>query len=196
MQRPALVFVSLAASALALFACGTTPPSRFYTLEAVPAALQPANDAGGLAVDVGPIELANGLDRAQMVTRVGPYEVELHEFSRWAEHLEDNVARVLAEDLSVALGTQRVGVLPGSETREESWRVSVNVLRLESGPDGKSLLVARWRLFKPGASAPALTHKSVFSTTLATHDASGMAAALSTDLDALAKEIAAAFPAR
>jgi uncharacterized lipoprotein YmbA len=196
MQRPALVLLSLAASALALSACGSTPPSRFYTLEAVPAALQPDAVAGPLAVDVGPVVLAEGLDRAQMVTRVGPNEVELHEYSRWAEHLEDNVARVLAEDLSVALGTQRVGTLPGAETREDSWRVSVNVLRLESGADGQSLLVARWRLFKPGASTPALTRKSAFSTTLPTHDAGGMAAALSADLDALAKEIAAAFPAR
>ena len=196
MQRPALVLLSLAASALALTACGTTPPSRFYTLVAVPAALKPAADAGGVAVDVGPVVLAEGLDRAQMVTRVGPYEVELHEFSRWAEPLEDNVARVLAEDLAVALGTQRIGVLPGSETREESWRVSVNVLRLEASADGQSLLVARWRLFKPGASAPALTRKSAFSTPLPSHDAAGMAAALSTDVDALAREIAAAFPAR
>ena len=196
MQRPALVLLSLVASALALSACGSTPPSRFYTLEAVPAALKPAADAGGLAIDVGPVVLAEGLDRAQMVTRVGPNEVELHEYSRWAEHLEDNVARVLAEDLAVALGTERVGLLPGFETREESWRVSVNVLRLESGEDGQSLLVARWRLFKPGASAPALTRKSAFATPLATTDAAGMAAALSADLDALAREIAAAFPAR
>ena len=196
MQRSALVMLTLAASSLALSACGSTPPSRFYTLEAVPAALEPAADAGRLAVDVGPVVLAEGLDRSQMVTRVGPNEVELHEYSRWAEHLEDNVARVLAEDLSVALGTQRVGTLPGAETREESWHVSVLVLRLESGTDGQSLLVARWRLFKPGVSTPALTRKSAFSTTLPARDAGGMAAALSADLDALAREIAAALPVR
>src|SRR5262245_41765004 len=151
MQRSLLLALLIAAGLPALGACGSTPPSRFYTLEAVAAADAPAKDAGGIAVDVGPVMLARGLDRAQVVPRIGPNEVELHDYSRWAEPLEDNVTRVLAENLSVALGTQRVGTIPGSETREPSWRVTVDVLRFESGADGKSLLVARWRLFKPGA---------------------------------------------
>jgi len=190
MQRPLdLALATLAL--LALSACGSTPPSRFYSLEAVPAALVPAADPGGLAVDVGPIVLSTALDRAQMVTRLGPNEVALHDYSRWAERLEDNVARVLCEDLSVALGSQRVGTVPASETREDSWRVTVQLVRFEAGPDGRSLLVARWRLFKPGAMTPHVTRKSASSTALPTDDASGIAAALSTDLDALAREIAA-----
>jgi uncharacterized lipoprotein YmbA len=193
MQRSTLLALALAAGLPALCACGSTPPSRFYTLEAVPAADAPATEAGTIAVDVGPVEIAAGLDRAQMVTRIGPHEVELHDYSRWAEPLDDNVTRVLAEDLAVALGTQRIGTVPGTETREPSWRVTVSVLRFESGADGKSLLVARWRLFKPGAGEPSLTRKSVYSTPLPSPDASGIAAALSADLDALAREIAAAL---
>jgi len=189
MQRP--LCLSLAAAALSMLcACGSTPPARFYSLEAVPESLAPAADAGGLAVDVGPIMLSNGLDRPQMVTRLGPNEVALHDYSRWAERLEDNVARVLSEDLSVALDSQRVGTVPGFETREDSWRVTVQLLRFEAGADGRSLLVARWRLFKPGAMTPHVTRKSTSSTALPTDDASGIAAALSTDLDALAREIA------
>jgi len=190
MQRPFRLAL-VAAALLALGACGSTPPARFYSLEAVPAALAPASDAGALAVDVGPVVLSKGLDRAQMVTRLGPNEVALHDYSRWADPLEDNVARVLAEDLSVALGSQRVGLVPGIETREDSWRVTVQVLRFEAGADGRSLLVARWRLFKPGALTPHVTRKSASSTALPTDDAAGIASALSTDLDALAREIAA-----
>ena len=193
MQRLVLMTFVVASVALALCACGTTPPSRFYTLEAVPEASTPASDAGGIAVDVGPVVLTQGLDRAAMVTRLGPNEVQLHDFSRWAEPLDDNVTRVLAEDLSVALGTQRIGMVPGADTRESSWRVTVSLLRFESGPDGKSLLVARWRLFKPGATEPALTRKSAFSTALPAPDAAGIAAALSNDLNDLAREIAAAL---
>lgn len=189
MQRP-LCLALAAAVLLALCACGSTRPARFYSLEPVPESLTPAADAGGLAVDVGPVVLSNGLDRPQMVTRLAPNEVELHDYSRWAERLEDNVARVLAEDLSVALGSQRVGMVPGAETREESWRVTVQILRFEAGADDRSLLVARWRLFKPGSLTPHVTRKSASSTALPTDDAGGIASALSTDLDALAKEIA------
>ena len=190
------VIVALSAAVLPALGCGSTEPARFYSLEAVPEAALPAADSGSLAVDVGPVVLSEGLDRPQMVTRLGPNEVALHDYSRWAEPLEDNVARVLAEDLSVALGSQRIGTVPGAETREESWRVTVNVLRFEAGADGQSLLVARWRLFKPGSMTPSLTRKSAFSTPLAANDAAAVAAALSADINSLAGEISAALQGR
>jgi hypothetical protein len=198
MNRPnvaPLALVPLLLLALLPTGCGTTPPSRFYALEALPEAARPAADAGGLAIDIGPIVLSDGLDRPQMITRLGPHELALHDYSRWAEPLGDNIARVLAENLAVLAHTERVGIAPEAETHEPSWRVTAQLLRCEGAVDGSSLLVVRWRLYGPGESTPSTTRKSSFSTPLPTPDAAGIAAALSADLADLAREIAKALPA-
>jgi uncharacterized lipoprotein YmbA len=189
-MRRALLCLSLLAG------CGTTPPARFYVLDAVTEASTTSSTSSsgdGLSVDVGPILLSGGLDRAQMVTRLGPHEVALHEYARWADPLEDNITRVLAEDLAVQLGSENVGVVPDAMTQQPSWRVTVQIVRFEVGADDASLLVARWRLFKPGEGRPTTTRKTVYSTPMPTPDAAGMAAALSADLANLARDIAAAL---
>ncbi|MND06681.1 hypothetical protein D3C83_281930 [compost metagenome] len=69
----------------------------------------------------------------------------------------------------------------------------MQILRFEVGVDDNSLLVARWSVFQPGESVPATTSKTVYTTPMPTPDAAGMAAALSADLAALARDIAAAL---
>jgi uncharacterized lipoprotein YmbA len=189
MQRATIV--SLLACALG--ACGTTPPSRFYALEPMPEAAQPGADTGALSVNVGPVVVAEGLDRAQMVTRLGPNQLDLREYERWAEPLDENILRVLAENLSVVLKSQRIGTIPDSETHESSWLVTVNVLTFEAGTDGQATLAARWRLYKPGELAPSTTRKSVLVAPMPSRDGAGLAAAMSSNLAALARDIAAAL---
>jgi uncharacterized lipoprotein YmbA len=192
MKRATLVS-GAALLACALGACGTTPPSRFYALEPLPEAAHPGADTGGLSVNVGPVIIAEGLDRAQMVTRLGPNQLDLHEYERWSEPLDENILRVLAENLSVVLGTQRIGTIPDSETHESSWLVTVNVLTFEVGTDGNATLAARWRLYRPGEDAPSATHKSVLVAPLPSKDGAGIAAAMSSNLAALARDIAKAL---
>ena len=197
MNRPTLVTRSaLLACGLLLAACGTTPPARFYSLEPLPAAAGAATDAGGLPVNVGPVIMSQGLDRPQMLTRLGPNELALHDYERWAEPLAENIARVLTEDLSVVLGSQRVGNVPDSPTPEPSLRVTLQLLTFEAGADGNATLVARWRIYKPAEALPFATRRSEFVTPLATRDGAGIAAAMSANLASLAHDIAAALPGR
>jgi len=193
---PALLALLLAAAP----ACGTTPPSRFYRLEATATAPAPGA-ARSLAIDVGPVVLDGALDRSQMLTRLGQNEVAVHEFSRWAEPLDGNIASVLAEDLSMLTGSPNVGVVPDASTHLDAWQISMHVLHCEAGTDGKARLVVRWRLFPPGQSEPSLTRRSELQADLpsgdATGDAAGAAAgALSGCLAELAGQMAAALPAK
>ena len=55
------------------------------------------------------------VDRPQIVVRTGPNEVWLDEFNRWASPLEDNLGRVIAENLVAMLGTPHVTVFPQTE---------------------------------------------------------------------------------
>jgi uncharacterized lipoprotein YmbA len=88
--------------ALALSGCsfGKSPPSHFYVLNAQEdAPPQPADHA--LVLRITHIGLPRYLDRFEIVTRSGSNELKLADFHRWAEPLEEGIARVLAENLAV-----------------------------------------------------------------------------------------------
>src|SRR5512145_2636751 len=76
--------------------CASTPPSRFYTLSATSAATKTSSE---LSVAVGPVSVPAVVDRPQIVVSLGPNQVRLEEFDRWALPLQINIARVVAENL-------------------------------------------------------------------------------------------------
>ena len=94
--------MALVASLLGLGACASTP-SRFYILNTLTASETiPATAAArGPVIGVGPITFPKYLDRPQIVTRASRHQLTLGEFDRWAEPLQDNVSRVLAENLAL-----------------------------------------------------------------------------------------------
>ncbi len=70
-----------------LFACGSSPPTRFYILnEIAPATiLCPAAPASNqIPVRVEPVAIAAELDRPEIVTRIGPNRVHVAGSDRWA----------------------------------------------------------------------------------------------------------------
>jgi hypothetical protein len=128
---------------LALLAagCGATAPSRFYTLSATPG---PATAPSELSVAVGPVTIPAAADRPQIVVAVGPNEVRLEEFHRWASPLQSNIARVVAENLTAMLGTPRVtlSLQPGSAGAE--YRAAIEVQRFDSAVGEAATLDAVW----------------------------------------------------
>ena len=81
--------VLLVIATLALAACATSPPSRFYTLSGPPA---PAAPATTLSIAVGPVAIPAVVDRPEIVVSVGENEVWLDEFNRWASPLAEAIA--------------------------------------------------------------------------------------------------------
>lgn len=141
------------ASALALAAagCGSAPPSRFYTLTAVPAG--PAASSN-VSVVLGPVLVPAAIDRPQMVLTVGPNQVRLDEFNRWAAPLANDIARVVAENLAAMLGTPRVAQSPLTLTPPIDYLVAIEVQRFDSAPGEAATLDAVWTVkqTKDGAS--------------------------------------------
>ena len=138
--------------ALAAFgaACASTP-SKFYTLS--PTA-EPGGTTASYSVAVGPVSVPAMIDRPQMVVRVGPNQVGIDEFNRWASPLQSDMARVVAENLAKILGTPLVSVFPQSTAAGASYRVLIDVMRFESAPGKSATLDAVWtvRGAKEGAS--------------------------------------------
>ncbi len=186
-----------------LAACSSTP-SRFYVLTPLaPPDVErdePAT-ARSVALGIGPVELPKYLDRPQIVTRTSGNELLLAELDQWAGRLEDNFTRVVAENLSSILETDRISLYPWTSSAPVDYQVSVVVTRFERAANGAILLDARWTIVGEADREVLLMTKSSFSEsatlTLADQtsgiDYDGTVSAMSRTVADLSLDIAAAI---
>ena len=133
--------LATAVVAVAATGCGKSGPARFYTLDS-PATADGVPPAS-YAVVVGPVSIPASVDQPQFVVQVAPNRVALDEFNRWAAPLGDSIARAVAGDLAVLLGTPRVATAPLANF-DPTYRVTVDVQRFESTPGQAALIEAVW----------------------------------------------------
>jgi len=172
---------------------GTTAPSRFYVLSAMPSSgdqTQVFSKERCISIGIGPVEVAQYLDRPQIVTRLSPNELRLGEFDKWAEPLKDNVTRVLAENLSALLCTDPISVFPWRGSTLVDYRVEVELLLLDGNLDENAMLVARWVIVDEDKKSVFLCRKSSFSKPTGGQGYEALVSAQSRALAALSKEIA------
>jgi uncharacterized lipoprotein YmbA len=124
-----------------LTGCSSTPPARFYSLTAAPG---PAATPSALAVAVGPVSIPAAVDRPQIVVTTGPHQARLDEFNQWVSPLQDNIARVVAENLVAMLGTPRVTVSSQTLSAGAEYRVVIEVQRFDSAPGEAATVDAVW----------------------------------------------------
>ena len=131
--------------------CASTPASRFYTLSAANA---PAATSSNLSMVVGPVSVPAVVDRPQIVVTTGPNQVRPEEFNRWASPLQNNISRVVAENLVAILGTPRVILFSQTLGMDADYRAAIEVQRFESAPGDAATLDAVWtvRRTKDGKS--------------------------------------------
>ena len=104
-------------------------PARFYTLDST--ATPDGAPAAHVAVMVGPVSVPAAVDQPQFVVQVAPNRVEVDEFNRWAAPLSDSIARAVAGDLAVLLGTPDVATAPLANFNP-AYSVTIDVQRFES----------------------------------------------------------------
>lgn len=194
---PRLTVVTLGALLMALAGCaGTTEPSRFYVLSSLPSTDKEAQvlaDESGISIGIGPVEVAQYLDRPQIVTRVSPNELKLAEFDHWAESLKNNFSRVLAENLSTLLRTDPIAVFPWRGSTPIDYRVEVEVLVLDGNLGRNARLVARWTIFREEDRQMLFTKKSSLSEATSGQDYEAFVSAQSRAIENLSREIAEAI---
>src|SRR5262245_25612258 len=168
-------------------------PSRFYLLSAlanIETASPGASGQQGPTIGVGPVTLPRYVDRPQIVTRTSPYEIKLAEFDRWAEALDSNFTRVLAENLSILLPTARVVMSPWPRATPIDYQITVDVTHFLSQVGGDSLLIADWTLFKGEGQEMLTSGRSRFSASPSGQDYPAIVAAMSQTVASLSREIA------
>ena len=102
------------------------------------------------------------VDRPQIVVSTGANQVRLDEFNRWASPLQDNISRVVAENLVAMLGTPRVTLFPQTLSADADYRVAIEVQRFESTPGKSATLDAVWtvRRTKDGKTQTGPHHRA------------------------------------
>jgi uncharacterized lipoprotein YmbA len=183
----------IALAALAALAAGCTilapapDPSRFFVLAALAG---PSSGASQLALGVGPVRLAAYLAVPEIQVRASATEVRRGSVDRWAEPLEEGIARVLAQDLSARLGTRDVVLFPWYADQRPACQVQVSVRRFELEPDGSGLLEARYEVDDLAGSRGRLVRDVELRRPAAGPDTAASVAALSEALAALSEQIA------
>jgi uncharacterized lipoprotein YmbA len=183
------------ALALVLSACAAqTQPSRFFVLEPLgtDARVAGPDAASGPRLAVGPVKLPKHLDRTQMVVHRPGNRIDLLEFDRWGEDLDENMTRVLTENLSLLVPTDRIAGYPWDRNIPVDYQVTVDVARLAVEANRRVNLIARWRIFDYRKRALLTSGKSVATETAPGQGSDGVAAAISTGLAKVSREIAAA----
>jgi uncharacterized protein len=128
-------------TAAALAAGCASSPSHFFTLSAT---ATPGASPTKLSIAVGPVSVPAAVDQPQIVVSTGTNQVAFDEFNRWASPLQDNIARVVAENLVALLGTPRVTLFPLTLDANPDYRVQIGVRTFDSAPGAYALLNAVW----------------------------------------------------
>lgn len=196
MKRNALIRTALLvffAAPLVLAGCGTSPPSKFYVLNAVKAqdvSGQILSPPHALALGVGPITIPDYLDRPQIVTHTAQNELSFSEFDRWSGSLGEDIERVLIENLSGLLAAEAVAVVTWQRRTTGGYRVGIEVNRFEAVPGRSVLLKATWGVSSYDGSKVFLAQAFSINQPLSGKEYSAIVAGMSQALGALSQEIA------
>jgi uncharacterized lipoprotein YmbA len=185
-----LALVTLIGSLLRLEAC-TSTPSRFYILSSLSTAdTIPATAAAqGPVIGAGPITVPKYLDRPRIVTRAGYNQLALAEFDRWAEPLQDNVSRMLAENLALLIPTDQVLLQAWPRSATLDYQLTVEVLHFDGWLGGESTLLALWSILD-GAELPLLSQRASLNAPIGGRDYEAIVVAMNQLLETLNRDIA------
>ena len=191
-NRPSAVAAFLLA--VVLVGCASAGPPGYYTVAPVqPAAVAPTATAAPLLIALGPVTLADYLDRRPIVTRDTAYALRLADNSYWAAPLQDIIPRVLVADLAMRLPADRIESFPQMVGTGGDYRVAVDIAQFDFDASGLATLATRWQIYQRNASQPILIGQETLQRQAETNGYAGGVAALSLTLGDLADRLADAI---
>lgn len=179
-------------------ACGSGPsePGRFYVLSSPPdLTSRKSQEKIGqeVVIGVGPVELPPHLDRTQIVTQASQFRLDLKDLDQWAEPLKAGFTRVMAQNLSQLLETDRVFRFPWRRPYTVQAQVMVDVLRFDTDAAGESVLSARWNILDGDGRNLLYSRTSTYRERASGKGLEPVVAAMSGNLAELSREIAASL---
>ncbi|MGR9036403.1 MAG: PqiC family protein [Gammaproteobacteria bacterium] len=170
----------------------STQPSRFYLLEPIPDQMN--NDAiarSKMLVALAPVRIPQYADRPQIVTATESNVYQLSELDRWAEALDDNITRVLTENLSVLVPAEVLSTRTSNFSKQADFRLSVQILEFYIDPKGQARLTAQWLILHDGNKL--LSQQMTYRSPASTDDYRRMVSALNECLNRMSRDMAMAL---
>jgi len=118
-------------------------PSNYYTLSAS----GPSPTGGGVGIGVGPVILAEYMNRSNLVVKTGPNRMEVAENHQWAGDLQHSISRVLSINLGRELRTGNVRTYPWTRDSDVDFQVSMDIREFVADHEGYAQLEASWRIY-------------------------------------------------
>jgi uncharacterized lipoprotein YmbA len=156
-------------------------------------AVQAVGNLSEIGIGVGPIRMPLYLDRSDIVTRGSQNKVDIADFAQWAGPLQENFSRVLAENLSVLLSTDKIGVFPFARSGATDYNVTVYVTRFDGMPGDKAYLRARWAILDRKRKESLFEKHTIVSHPTISDTTEALVAAKSNTVADLGREIAQAI---
>lgn len=143
--RKVLPLASLTVVAIVLASCAAREPfPRFYVL--TPTSGPVSSHRAGTSVFVRRVQVPAYLARLSLVTMRGGSEADYAETARWAEPLDQGVARAVAENLNRRSGITAFGFSPAAPPGLSRYDVQIRLERFEGTDSGDVVLAAHWQL--------------------------------------------------
>ncbi|WJN60210.1 PqiC family protein [Pseudomonas sp. SO81] len=141
--------VLLLTGLLGLAGCTAHKPIPLYQLDNGNAAIP--TQPQGLAVLLGPVSVADYLQRETLLQRQTDGSLLAADDARWAGSLAADIDQLLLRQLAWRLDSQRTVLAPTTAADfKPDVQVLLNIIRLDSGPSHPAVLEAQWRLLDKG----------------------------------------------
>ena len=163
---------------LLMVACGSSPPVRYFALE--PVSLQQQEDSDdAIVLGLGPLRLPEYLNRSQIVTRGSGSELEIDDFSRWAEPLTMAFHRVVSTDVDNMMDDVTVIAFPWEAVvrGQIDYRLLGEVTRFDADQAGRVVLEVQWAISDVGEGLAVAVHRSRYESRAAGSDDPAIVAA-------------------
>ncbi|GAA5216422.1 membrane integrity-associated transporter subunit PqiC [Corallincola platygyrae] len=171
-----------------LTGCSSSVPTNYYLLSAEASEAKFTNPE--LALTVGPVYLADYLNRQGMVSRDSDVAYQIHDDELWAGQLDTEIALIVKQNLATLTGSEHlrsfgvVGMQP-----QHSIRITVD--RFDASSDGAARLQGSWQLLS--ATHQELKHQAFSFSEIAATGTEGKVQAYSQLLLQLSEQIASAL---
>ena len=178
---------------LTLSACGSSPPVRYYSLEVLETNYQRDSEPA-LALGIGPLRGPDYLSRSRIVTRGSDSEVNIDDFNRWVEPVDDALYRIVATNVDALLDGVVTIAFPYSGFSGIEYRVVGRINRFDADQDGRTVLLAQWGIVNADSEFVVQPRRARYEAQArASGDYSAIAAAMSEALQDFSRDIAAEF---
>jgi uncharacterized lipoprotein YmbA len=130
--------------------CGSSKASRFYVLTPIldaEAGITQSDYKSDISVGIDKLLMPDHLLKPQIATHSSVNRMDYAEYDRWAESLDENFARVLAENLSKLLPSENVYIFPWKSSTVIQYYLTFEIMQFSQGADKNISLIVFWSIY-------------------------------------------------